>query len=97
MRRATGIGQDGDVDWSTPGGPKVYEKLDGYPAVLYHYEGEWMVLIAKCPPAAEVSLENLFWKLWKEQGILFSYLIHICFLFTFLFLFLYLFTFFILF
>jgi hypothetical protein len=66
-----GEGCADQIDWDTA---KVFEKLDGSLATLYHYAGEWRVATKGTPdghgPAHNtgVTFAELFWDTWKGLG-----------------------------
>lgn len=56
------------IDWSTA---KVYDKVDGSLATLYHYKGEWHVASSGTPDASgsmpgSPSFAEIFWQLWGK-------------------------------
>jgi hypothetical protein len=71
----TGIFVEFSLDWNHT---KVYEKLDGKLAILYHYAGAWHVASTNTPDSSEliqwdsgrsyVVFRELFWDLWYRFG-----------------------------
>lgn len=59
-------------DWSSA---RVYEKLDGSLATLYHYAGEWHVASSGTPDgdgelgATQGSFAQLFWSVWQALAL----------------------------
>lgn len=56
------------IDWTTA---KVYDKVDGSLATLYHYKGEWHVASSGTPDASgsmpgSPSFAEIFWQLWGK-------------------------------
>jgi len=58
------------IDWSTA---RVYEKMDGSLAALYHYADQWHVASSGTPDGAssvrgDLGFADLFWSVWKLCG-----------------------------
>eukprot|EP01064_Diplonema_japonicum_P032354 TRINITY_DN6050_c5_g1_i1.p1 TRINITY_DN6050_c5_g1~~TRINITY_DN6050_c5_g1_i1.p1 ORF type:complete len:499 (+),score=97.34 TRINITY_DN6050_c5_g1_i1:27-1499(+) len=58
------------VDWKTS---RVYKKLDGSIATLYHYSGTWHVASSSLPDGSGglvngLLFKDIFWEIWEAQG-----------------------------
>jgi hypothetical protein len=57
-----------EIDWTTA---KVYDKVDGSLATLYHYKGEWNLSSSGTPDASgsmpnSPTFAEIFWQLWGK-------------------------------